>query len=95
MFVFKAAVVGAGAMGSEIAQVIAAADIPVALIADSTGYAALGDADLVIEVATEEMEAKQAIFSELDAVTPSHAILASATSSPSITELGEATGRPE
>jgi enoyl-CoA hydratase / 3-hydroxyacyl-CoA dehydrogenase len=95
MFVFKAAVVGAGAMGSEIAQVIAAAEIPVALVADSTGYGELGDADLVIEAAAQEMEAKQAIFSELDAVTPSHAILASTTSSPSITELGEASGRPD
>jgi enoyl-CoA hydratase/3-hydroxyacyl-CoA dehydrogenase len=41
------------------------------------------------------MEIKQAVFAELDAVTPGHAILASNTSSLSITEIGEATHRPE
>jgi enoyl-CoA hydratase/3-hydroxyacyl-CoA dehydrogenase len=41
------------------------------------------------------MEIKQAVFRELDAVTPGHAILASNTSSLSITEIGEATLRPE
>ncbi len=41
------------------------------------------------------MEIKQAVFAELDAVTPGHAILASNTSSLSITEIGEATLRPE
>src|SRR5207302_3464074 len=38
---------------------------------------------------------KHAVFSELDAATPGHAILASNTSSLSITEMGEATLRPE
>ena len=41
------------------------------------------------------MEIKQAVFGELDAVTPGHAILASNTSSLSITEIGDATLRPE
>ena len=41
------------------------------------------------------MEIKQAVFAELDAVTPGHAILASNTSSLSITEIGEATLRPD
>ena len=41
------------------------------------------------------MEIKQAVFAELDAVTPGHAILASNTSSLSITEIGEATQRPD
>src|ERR1039458_9958876 len=41
------------------------------------------------------MTVKQAVFSELDEVTPGHAILASNTSSLSITEMGDATGRPE
>jgi hypothetical protein len=41
------------------------------------------------------MEIKQAVFAELDAVTPGHAILASNTSSLSITEMGEATLRPD
>ena len=40
------------------------------------------------------MEIKQAVFAELDEVTPGHAILASNTSSLSITEMGEATLRP-
>jgi len=41
------------------------------------------------------MVVKQAVFSELDAVTPGHAILASNTSSLSITEMGEVTGRSD
>ena len=41
------------------------------------------------------MEIKQAVFAELDEVTPGHAILASNTSSLSITEMGEATLRPD
>jgi len=41
------------------------------------------------------MGIKQAVFAELDEVTPGHAILASNTSALSITEMGEATSRPE
>jgi enoyl-CoA hydratase/3-hydroxyacyl-CoA dehydrogenase len=41
------------------------------------------------------MAIKQAVFAELDAATPGHAILATNTSSLSITEIGEATLRPE
>ena len=41
------------------------------------------------------MEIKQAVFRELDAATPGHAILASNTSSLSITEMGETTLRPD
>jgi enoyl-CoA hydratase / 3-hydroxyacyl-CoA dehydrogenase len=41
------------------------------------------------------MEIKRAVFEDLDAVTPGHAILASNTSSLSITEIGEATSRPD
>ena len=41
------------------------------------------------------MEIKQAVFAELDSVTPGHAILASNTSSLSVTEMGEATIRPD
>jgi 3-hydroxyacyl-CoA dehydrogenase len=134
MFVFKAAVVGAGTMGGEIAQVIANADIPVVLkdiherfveqglekaaslwqarvdagklsdeergrklglITGATDYAAFGDVDLVIEAVPERMEIKQTVFSELDEVTPGHAILASNTSSLSVTEMAQATGRPD
>jgi enoyl-CoA hydratase / 3-hydroxyacyl-CoA dehydrogenase len=142
MFVFKTAVVGAGTMGGQIAQTIAAAGIPVVLkdiddalvqagidearnvtsgqvsklvergkltaeqgeerlaevlcrINGTTSYADFGDVDLVIEAVPERMEIKQAVFAELDAATPGHAILASNTSSLSITEIGEATLRPD
>jgi enoyl-CoA hydratase / 3-hydroxyacyl-CoA dehydrogenase len=142
MFVFKAAVVGAGTMGGEIAQVIAAADIPVILkdvdqqfvdvglqkarevteaqvgrlvkkekiteeqgreqveavlgrITGTTSYEGFGDVDFVIEAVPERMEIKQAVFAELDEVTPGHAILSSNTSSLSISEIGVSTSRPE
>src|SRR5919201_3201429 len=142
MFVFKAAVVGAGTMGGQIAQTIAASGIPVVLkdideelvqagldearnvtqgqvqklvereklteeqgvaqvdevvgrIHGTTTYEGFGDVDFVIEAVPERMEIKQAVFAELDAATPGHAILASNTSSLSITEIGEATSRPD
>jgi 3-hydroxyacyl-CoA dehydrogenase len=142
VFVFKAAVVGAGTMGGEIAQVIASAGIPVVLkdvkqefvdqglekahqvtqgqlgalvgkekitqedadrqleeivgrIAGTVAYEGFGDVDFVVEAVPERMEIKQAVFAELDAVTPGHAILSSNTSSLSITEMGEATARPD
>ena len=134
MFVFKAAVVGAGTMGGEIAQVIANSEIPVvlkdvdqkfvdqglekarslwqgrvdagkmevaelerklALITGTTSYDGFGDVDFAIEAVPERMGIKQAVFSELDEVTPGHAILSSNTSSLSITEMGEATSRPD
>ena len=142
MFVFKAAVVGAGTMGGEIAQAIAASDIPVVLkdidqkfvdhglekarevtrgqldrllkkekltqeqsdarleevmglIEGTTSYDSFGDVDFVIEAAPERMEIKRSVFAELDEVTPGHTILASNTSSLSITEMAESTLRPE
>ena len=51
--------------------------------------------DFVVEAVPERMEIKQAVFSELDEATPGHAILASNTSSLSITEMAEATLRPD
>jgi 3-hydroxyacyl-CoA dehydrogenase len=142
MFVFKAAVVGAGTMGGEIAQVIASAGLPVVLkdveqkfvdqglekakqvtqgqlgglvskekitqeqadaqleevvgrITGTTGYDEFGDVDFVVEAVPERMEIKQSVFAELDAVTGGQAILSSNTSSLSITEMGEATNRPD
>src|SRR6188472_3839500 len=124
MFVFKAAVVGAGTMGGQIAQTIAASGIPVVLkdvkdelvqagldearnvtggqvaglvkkgrlseeqaaaqvedvvgrIQGTTTYEAFGDVDFVIEAVPERIAIKHAVFAELDAVTPGHAILAS------------------
>src|SRR5262245_43830636 len=64
-------------------------------IAGTTAYDGFGDVDFVIEAVPERMEIKQAVFEELDAVTPGHAILASNTSSLSITEMSEATTRPD
>ncbi|MFC6904644.1 3-hydroxyacyl-CoA dehydrogenase/enoyl-CoA hydratase family protein [Halalkalicoccus tibetensis] len=56
--------------------------------------AAVAEADLVVEAAPERMELKREIFSDLDEYTPEGAILASNTSSLSITEIAEATDRP-
>ncbi len=66
-----------------------------ALITGTTDYADFADVDFVIEAVPEKMEIKQAVYAELDAATPGHAILASNTSSLSIAEIGEATTRPE
>ena len=142
MFVFRAAVVGAGVMGGEIAQVIAAADVPVVLkdveqrfvdaglekarevsegqaarlarkgrlsaaqaaeqvertlarITGTTSYDDLGDVDFVVEAVPETLAVKHAVFTELDAATPGHAILASNTSGLSITAIADATQRPD
>lgn len=51
-------------------------------------------ADLVVEAATENIELKLKIFAEIDAVAPVNAILASNTSSISITKIAAATQRP-
>ena len=52
-------------------------------------------ADLVIEAATENIDLKLKIFNELDQYTPDHTILASNTSSISITKIASVTSRPE
>jgi 3-hydroxyacyl-CoA dehydrogenase len=70
-------------------------DRRLALITGATDYDGFGDVDFVIEAVPERMELKQVVFSELDEVTPGHAILASNTSSLSITGMGEATLRPD
>jgi 3-hydroxybutyryl-CoA dehydrogenase len=128
------AVVGAGQMGSGIAQVaaatgydvylsdaseeraragkdkigkilskqvdkarLAAADRDALLDRIHTGGPGAGfdQADLVIEAATEESDLKIAIFKQADATMKPEAILASNTSSISITRLAGQTGRPE
>src|SRR3954462_2814236 len=142
MFIAKAAVVGAGTMGGEIAQVVASAGIPVVLkdieqkfvdqglekaeqvtqaqlgglvkkekinqeqadsqakellgrIDGTTAYDGFGDVDFVIEAVPGRMQTKQAVFGGLAAVTPGPAILSSNPSSLSITQMGEATARPD
>ncbi|AFL85460.1 3-hydroxyacyl-CoA dehydrogenase [Belliella baltica DSM 15883] len=53
------------------------------------------DADLVVEAATENVNIKLEIFRELDKICPAHTILASNTSSISITKIGAVTSRPD
>ncbi len=53
------------------------------------------EADLVVEAATENSEIKKSIFSALDKYAPANCLLASNTSSISITQLGAVTNRPE
>lgn len=55
----------------------------------------LSDRDLIIEAATENIDLKLKIFQELDQVAPPHAILASNTSSISITKIAGVTSRPD
>ena len=57
--------------------------------------AALTSADLVVEAATENQDLKAKIFQQMDAAAPAHCILATNTSSLSITTLASYTQRPE
>ncbi|MFP8944627.1 3-hydroxyacyl-CoA dehydrogenase NAD-binding domain-containing protein [Streptomyces fenghuangensis] len=57
--------------------------------------AAFGDADFVIEAVFEEMGVKQQVFAEVEAVVPEHAILATNTSSLSVTEMASKLRHPE
>ena len=61
----------------------------------STDINIVADADLIIEAATEEMESKKALFAELDKLCKPGTILATNTSSLSITEIAAATNRPD
>ncbi len=126
-------IVGAGQMGSGIAQVAAQADFKVILADINEQYLSraleglkrqlernvergrlsaeakerilanitptidldvAATADFIVEAATENLEVKKGIFIELDQVAPAHAILASNTSSISITKLASSTKRP-
>ncbi len=57
--------------------------------------AAAADADLIVEAATENVELKLKIFQQMDQVAPKKAILATNTSSISITKIAAVTSRPE
>lgn len=130
----KICVLGAGTMGSGIAQVFAQRGFEIvlrdidmkfvergigiiaknlqrnvekgklaeqeknAILARIKGTVDLADAkdvDLVVEAAVENMEVKKQIFKELDSICKEETILASNTSSLSITEIASVTGRPE
>lgn len=66
----------------------------IARITPSLDIQDIADADLVIEAATENMDLKKIIFAELDEKVNAEAILATNTSSLSITEIAAATNRP-
>ncbi len=70
-------------------------DAIMARVTGSTDIAIVADADLIIEAATEDLEAKKALFAELDQLCKPGTILATNTSSLSITEIASATGRPD
>lgn len=61
----------------------------------STEREALGDVDIVVEAIAEDLEIKLELFRDLDKIAKPGAILATTTSSLPITQLGEATGRPQ
>ena len=61
----------------------------------TTALSDFKDSFIVVEAVTENLEVKRGIFSALDEITPTSAILASNTTSISITKLGSSTKRPE
>ncbi|WP_435154146.1 3-hydroxyacyl-CoA dehydrogenase family protein [Haladaptatus sp. DFWS20] len=71
------------------------ADAAVARITGTTDLDDLADCDLVIEAAVENMDIKQDIFSELDEVLPEDVVLATNTSTLSITTIASVTDREE
>jgi enoyl-CoA hydratase/3-hydroxyacyl-CoA dehydrogenase len=131
----KAAVIGSGAMGHGIAELLAMngyrvamvdvndeilqkakekikwslgkfaekkrirqedADAAFARISTTTSYdEAAKDIDFAIEAAPENMELKKMVFAKLDQAAPPNAILVSNTSALSITDMGNATKRPD
>ncbi len=64
-------------------------------ITSTTKYEDLASCDLVIEAVTENLNEKKLVFQAIDSIAPPHAILASNTSSISITELAAETNRPQ
>ncbi|HVL32620.1 MAG TPA: 3-hydroxybutyryl-CoA dehydrogenase [Actinomycetota bacterium] len=66
-----------------------------ALIEGSTELEVFGDCDILIEAVAEELDVKLPLFSDLDAILPKHAILASTTSSLPVIALAAVTRRPE
>jgi enoyl-CoA hydratase/carnithine racemase len=93
MFVFKAAVVGDGS--ESIAGVIESAGVEVVSVPDGGQLSGIGDVEFVIATGLDDVETAQELFAELDAATPSHAILAADTAALPITELAELTLRAD
>lgn len=65
------------------------------LVSTTNSLSGLSDVDFVIEAASENLNVKSAIFRDLDAICKPSSILATNTSSISITKIGAATKRPE
>jgi 3-hydroxybutyryl-CoA dehydrogenase len=70
-------------------------DATLGRIRGTTSLEDLAAADLVIEAIVENLEAKRELFSRLDEICPEHTILASNTSSLTVTEMAAATQRPD
>jgi 3-hydroxybutyryl-CoA dehydrogenase len=70
-------------------------DAALARLRTTTEVGELAACDLVIEAIVEELEAKRELFAELDRVSTPDAILATNTSALSVTEIAQATERPE
>ena len=68
--------------------------LALSLIERSTQFERVREVDIVIEAVTENVTIKREVFERIDELAPERAILASNTSSISITALGAATGRP-
>lgn len=81
----------------QVAKGTLTADQKVATLNNITTYTSTKDgvqsADLIVEAATENVDLKLKIFKDLDEYAPAHAILASNTSSISITQIAAITGR--
>src|SRR5438128_82316 len=93
---------GVGRLRSMIEKLVARGKLDGTVAAQVTrrvragdGFADLASCDFVIEAATEKQELKLELFRKLDGVAKADAILASNTSSISITLLGAQTKRPE
>ena len=71
------------------------ADAVRARITPTLDYAELADCDLVIEAITEDLDAKLAMWREVDAIVKPEAFFATNTSSLAVAAQAEATGRPE
>ena len=71
------------------------AEVALSRITPTTSYKdAAADVDLVLESVSENMKLKRHVFSKIDKIAPSHAIIATNTSTLSVTEMGKTTGRP-
>jgi enoyl-CoA hydratase/3-hydroxyacyl-CoA dehydrogenase len=72
------------------------ADAALSRISTTTSYEeGVGDVDLALESVSENLELKKRIFSKIDETAPTHTIIATNTSTLSVTDMGNSTKRPE